>query len=761
MGPPGEHCPSAESFSEVSAMPASELPAALERVIDEYQVHLVTNPDCRLDHFFASRRTELRLGDHTSSLGSQGILAVCQRRTQTHPDHNRFLFSDYWSRSWFEEHVDDVITVLLEDYFEVVRLLGDGGQGRVYLIKNLKVSGRLEAMKVFYVKNYHKVDAEEFKQWKARFHRESAASEKLGRFEHVPMVYEVNDRHGINYFTMQFIDGETLRDVLERTKGPIPSQKAARWMLTVAKTLIELDAGGLIHRDIKPSNLMVDQHDQLYLVDFGLVKMTSERHIEITRAGGVGTLNYMSDEQKSDAKNVTPKADIYSLGATFYHLLTGKVWERTDDQSAWPKAVAPILRDLCMACLDRDASKRPTADEVRRRLDRWLNGITRRQILAVGGGAVAGASIATWFSLVPKSFGQIQEEARLLRDDYIKDLFEERCGPKGIILFDEVGKSSHPEVRTIGQSLYALLSIPNLFDNSQITAERLDNLFVNLSKPFYDEDRQLLLGDPDRQGEPYFALHRDANDRALGWTSNNSPIPTAESVIWLAAGCAIAKQWWLTNPTFVARRQQPPFASYHRQLLEILAAYRHPSRPGQWSRYANQSDIGQYSIHTTGIALLAQLEGLRAELPLCAPPGADAADEAIRATIGFLLETRLPETGWTCRPDRQPDPADAELNLMLYTILLIAKSRGFDSLPADSRSMKDHCLSLLRRNDFHSDSKYGKQKTVSIPAILDPKSFKRGVDPDALAATFSIKFLWYPCALHWPAKCSNLSTSCA
>ena len=82
-------------------------------------------------------------------------------------------------------------------------------------------------------------------------------------------------------------------------------------MLTVARTLALSHATGHIHRDVKPGNLMVDNAGTLFLVDFGLVKVISEGLPDLTRAGGIGTPNYMAREQLVDARNVSPKADVY------------------------------------------------------------------------------------------------------------------------------------------------------------------------------------------------------------------------------------------------------------------------------------------------------------------------------------------------------------------------------------------------------------------------------------------------------------------
>jgi hypothetical protein len=185
----------------------------------------------------------------------------------------------------------------------------------------------------------------------------------------------------------------------------------------------------------------------------------SEGLPDLTQAGGIGTPNYMAREQLVDARNVSPKADVYSLGATFHHVLTGQVWQGT---AAWPKQVPKVLRELCTACLAQDPDKRPAASEVEKKLHRWLHGVSRRQFLAVGAVAIVGAAGAAWQWGVPKSTAVIRSEASALRREYVAQLLgPRRIDPKAglpYFLYLKEG-SSTPEVTAAAQATYALLSM--------------------------------------------------------------------------------------------------------------------------------------------------------------------------------------------------------------------------------------------------------------------------------------------------------------
>src|SRR5262245_31493956 len=139
-------------------MVADGLPPALRQVIEAYRLKLVHDPKCPLDPYLKQATREGSNSETTAVFADLGQLFRCLlQEERAAADENCLPFQDYWSRPWFDEHIHDVVAVLLEDRFEVVRLLGAGGQGLVYLVRNRKVNDRLEALKAFYVKDHRSV----------------------------------------------------------------------------------------------------------------------------------------------------------------------------------------------------------------------------------------------------------------------------------------------------------------------------------------------------------------------------------------------------------------------------------------------------------------------------------------------------------------------------------------------------------------------------------------------------------------------------
>ena len=791
-----------------------QLPPAIECVVEAYKLRLFEDPRFPLDSFLDEVVADKSHADVTLRTGDRSLLLRrLLEEERGAADANCVPFDRYWSRPWFDAHIHDVVAVLLADRFEVIRPIGSGGQGLVYLVKNLKV-GRQEALKIFHLKNQRDMSEAEVKEWRERFSRESKASDSLHRKDsgirgprdlttrrnneetarnhNVPIVYEVNQLNGIHYFTMQYIDGVTLRELLEKTKGPIAPRLAATWMRTVARTLALLHATGHIHRDVKPGNLMVDTAGTLYLVDFGLVKVISEGLPDLTQAGGIGTPNYMAREQLVDARNVSPKADVYSLGATFYHVLTGQIWQ---GNATWPKQVPKVLRELCTACLAQDPDKRPTASEAEKKLHRWLYGISRRQILAVGAVAFVGAAGAAWRWGVPKSASVIRTEARGLRNEYVAQLLgPRRIDPKAgtpYFLFTKEG-SSTPEVTAAAQATYALLSMPE-FSAGQAPwsdGHLVGNLIDNLAAPFPQIPPGGRLQDAVYPQEPYWLMRHDQEHRDLGWVynvaPNQSPKPTAEAILWMTIAHARVLRCWGDRPDLFG--ETPNATGLHDnydKLVNMLKAYATPGKPGAWNRYANQKNPLESSSATSGIALLALLEAHLAKLRWFAADGVD--DDPVNwiaktvEHLGerFALGDPLPEeepvkkghaamdpaagscsrapraarsVGWYCNHGQSGDCGDWELSLMIHTVLLRTAAANVVPLPGDAAALRRHLLSLLFRSEYNVATKFAPKKSVRADVVLDreklnlsPKEAENRLQP--VVATEPLNLMWYPWAL--------------
>ncbi|HUH03870.1 MAG TPA: protein kinase [Kofleriaceae bacterium] len=204
-------------------------------------------------------------------------------------------------------------------HFRLDALIGRGGMGEVYRATDTALD-RVVAIKVL----PRAVGADE--RLRARFFREARAQARL-QHAHVCHIYYIGDEDGLLFFAMEHIDGESVQAMLER-RGTLPVPEALELCRMAALALREAHTHGFTHRDVKPSNLMIDRRGVVKVVDFGLVTEARERvtgglGVSTTQTAIVGTPLYMAPEQgRGDA--VDFRADVYALGATLHHLVSGK-----------------------------------------------------------------------------------------------------------------------------------------------------------------------------------------------------------------------------------------------------------------------------------------------------------------------------------------------------------------------------------------------------------------------------------------------------
>src|SRR5438034_656751 len=266
----------------------------------------------------------------------------------------------------------------LGDY-ELLEEVGRGGQGVVFRARQ-KSLNRTVALKVISLGQWAS------KAHVKRFRREAEAAASLEHPGIVP-IHEVGERDGSCYFSMKFIEGGQLDEIVRR--DPMPIRQAAELIAKVARTVHYAHEHGILHRDIKPGNILLDKNGEPHLTDFGLARLV-EAESTVTRTLEVmGTPSYMSPEQAAGrAKELTATADVYSLGAVFYQMLTGEppfaggtTYETIklllETEPRQPRFLNPkIDRDLstiCLKCLEKDPQRRySSAVALAEDLDRWL-----------------------------------------------------------------------------------------------------------------------------------------------------------------------------------------------------------------------------------------------------------------------------------------------------------------------------------------------------------------------------------------------------
>jgi serine/threonine protein kinase len=198
--------------------------------------------------------------------------------------------------------------------YKLIRRIGEGGMGEVYLAEQLTMH-RTVALKILHNKW---ADDEEFRK---RFLLEARAAGKLSH-QNLIQVYDVNKYQGKYYFSMEFIDGVTVEDLI-RHEGAMPVEKVIDICMQVCQALKYLTLHGIVHRDIKPANIMVTKDGTVKLGDFGFIQSVWDSEL-MQEGTTIGTPDYISPEQARGERNLDVRSDIYSLGASLFHMLTSR-----------------------------------------------------------------------------------------------------------------------------------------------------------------------------------------------------------------------------------------------------------------------------------------------------------------------------------------------------------------------------------------------------------------------------------------------------
>lgn len=245
--------------------------------------------------------------------------------------------------------------------YAIVGFIAKGGMGVVCRATHL-ITGQWVALKIM-VESVSK-DPELL----ARFRREAVINMRL-KHPNIVRTLDMGEHRGKQYIAMELVDGEDLSQVLAQRKA-LSEKEALAIVHSVALALEHAHAMGLVHRDVKPGNILFTRTGQIKLADFGLVKDTDPEATVQTRTGQVlGTPNYISPEQARGEPVIDHRSDIYSLGATLYHMVTGQppfkatfpmvlLAKHMNEEPAPPGELAEALSSSCAAIIARMMAKK-------------------------------------------------------------------------------------------------------------------------------------------------------------------------------------------------------------------------------------------------------------------------------------------------------------------------------------------------------------------------------------------------------------------
>ena len=272
-------------------------------------------------------------------------------------------------------------TVLRQRY-QVLGCVGQGGMGAVYRAADLRLEGRVCALKE--VRPEPDLGASTLAQVQQQFHREASV---LARLDHpnLPKVSDYFTEGGREYLVMDFVAGRDLRQVLEeesRAGRMLEERRVLRWAEQLCDALSYLHSQDppVLHRDIKPSNIKETPGGLIKLVDFGLVKLlAADDSRTVTVLQGRGTIAYTPLEQYGgDSGHTDARSDVYALGATLYHLLTGQPPLDAKQRFLYPDnlplprtvnpRISPATERAIMAAIAMHPDDRPSSIQVLRQM---------------------------------------------------------------------------------------------------------------------------------------------------------------------------------------------------------------------------------------------------------------------------------------------------------------------------------------------------------------------------------------------------------
>ncbi len=359
---------------------------------------------------------------------------------------------------------------VLADRYEILQQLGEGGMGAVYKVRDRELD-RFVAVKVI------RPALAQSPEVLNRFKQELIIARQVTH-RNVSRIYDLAEADGVKFITMEFVEGRSLARV-RREKGKLAPKEAAGIIVQVCHALEAAHAEGVIHRDLKPQNIMVEAHDRVIVMDFGIARSLETRGITMT-GEVLGTPAYMSPEQAQGEK-VDARSDLFSLGIIFYELLTGDLphkadtkraamYKRTTEHVRPPIEIAAeipkALSEIVQRCLETDKAKRyASATEILRELEPWagtLPGTSPRRtgkrtlaekiaVMALGGIVVGAAGVLVFrnklFSVRPVAHREVSVLVADFANQTADSVFTETLEPAFII-----GLEGSPFIQSFNRS---------------------------------------------------------------------------------------------------------------------------------------------------------------------------------------------------------------------------------------------------------------------------------------------------------------------
>lgn len=263
--------------------------------------------------------------------------------------------------------------------FDQLEELGTGGMGRVIKAFDRKLKRTVAVKRI-------KLALASDLSSRARFIREAQLAAGLSH-ANIVTVHDILEDDDGPYLVLEFIDGESLAQRLKR--GPIPWREAIKLLRPICSALSVAHRAGIVHRDIKPGNILLPKSGQPQLADFGIAR--SMESTELTASGAlIGTLDYMAPEQMEVARTADGRADIYSLAATLYHMVTGEI-----PRPIYAESIPEEIRELVLSALKRKPEQRPAT------IDKWATQLLKQAQIADNSVPVNSAPASIQAAAVP------------------------------------------------------------------------------------------------------------------------------------------------------------------------------------------------------------------------------------------------------------------------------------------------------------------------------------------------------------------------